>query len=737
MSELKELTALGQSPWVDTIRRSLLASGELQRWIDAGLRGLTSNPTIFESAISGSSDYDEELRELAEAKRAVEDIYESLAVEDIRRSADLFRTIYEESDGRDGFVSLEASPRLAHDTEATIREVRRLHGQVERPNVMIKVPATPAGIPAIETLIGEGLNVNVTLMFSQSHYEGVVQAYLAGLERLAARGGDLSRTASVASLFVSRVDTKVDEELKKRGVTELRGKIAVANSKMVRARFQEVFRGERWEKLARQGARTQRLLWGSTSTKNPEYPDTLYVDELIGGDTVNTMKPETLAAFQDHGTAAPTLDRGWDEARRQLAELQRVGIDLHAITHELQDEGVERFNRSFDELLCSINQKRKELTEGWKTLTLNLGAYEKPVTEAGREIKKQRIMERIWEHDHTVWKDDPAEITNRLGWLHTVEPMKAQLHRLHDFAAAVRKDGITHAVLLGMGGSSLAPEVLRKTFGVAEGACDLSVLDTTDPAAIKATRDGLDPGRTLFLVSTKSGTTVETLSLFKFFFNCVAEGVGREKAGRHFAAITDPGSPLTDLAETYGFRDVFLNDPKIGGRYSALTYFGLVPGALIGLDLDQLLKRAAAMVCNCEGCNCPIEGDNLGARLGAVLGELARAGRDKATFVAGPGLESFGDWVEQLIAESTGKEGTGILPVIGEPLGPADVYGDDRFFVHLQLEDDPSGEAELDALRGAGHPVVQIALRDRYDLGGQFFLWEMATAVASHRLQIN
>lgn len=361
MPRLQDLTDLGQSVWLDYIRRSLITSGELQALIDRGVRGLTSNPTIFQKAIAAGDDYDEQLRALVPQGKGVMELYEALAIEDIRNAADLFRPLYDATGAADGFVSLEANPLLADDTEGTIAEVRRLFAAVDRPNVMFKVPATPAGIPAIRTLIGEGINVNVTLMFSLAHYDAVAEAYIAGIEHLVHGAEDVSRVASVASFFVSRVDTVVDKELERRGAGELRGKIAIANSKMAYARFRKAFGGGRWRRLAERGARVQRVLWGSTSTKNPHYPATVYVDNLIGPDTVNTMPLETIEAFIRQGTAAPTLEEGLDEAREQLQRLAALGIDLDAITEQLQRDGVKAFADSFESLLGSIAAKRQEL----------------------------------------------------------------------------------------------------------------------------------------------------------------------------------------------------------------------------------------------------------------------------------------------------------------------------------------------------------------------------------------
>ncbi|MCZ7543438.1 MAG: bifunctional transaldolase/phosoglucose isomerase [Anaerolineae bacterium] len=735
VERLARLNQLGQSMWYDNIRRALLDSGAMEDLIEAGVSGVTSNPTIFEKAIAGSTDYDPALTALAEAGKSVAQIYETLALEDIRRTADLLRPVYDATDGADGYVSLEVSPTLAHDTDGTVQEARRLFKALGRPNVMIKVPATPEGVPAIETLIGEGVNVNVTLIFSLAQYEAVGQAYIAGVERLAAGGKPPAQVASVASFFVSRVDTAVDRALQDAGETALQGKIAIANAKTAYARFCEIFSGARWDALAGEGARVQRPLWASTGVKNPQYPDTLYVDSLIGPQTVNTAPPATLQAFIDHGTVEPTLEAHLDAARAQLARLGELGIDLEAITQQLQDDGVAAFAESFASLMAGIEAKRARLQAGRRDFTARLGNYGAVLNAALDDLTENRIVARIWEHDHRVWKGNPSEIRNRLGWLHIADVMLDHAGEMQALLEDVRADGYTHALLLGMGGSSLAPEVFRETFGVAEGALDLAVLDSTDPGAVLAQAERLDPARTLFIVSTKSGGTIETLSFFKYFYNRVADALGSDQAGAHFIAITDPGSRLEALARQHNFRATFLNDTTIGGRYSALSYFGLVPAALAGVDVPRLLDRALTAMCGSEFC--VHEADNPGAWLGAIMGELAKAGRDKVTLVASPPIASFSDWVEQLIAESTGKEGKGILPVVGEPLGAPELYGDDRLFVYMRLDGDDTHDAALQRLEEAGHPVVYLHLPDLYGLGALFFIWEFATAVAGQRLGIN
>ncbi len=364
MTRMNEAAAIGQAIWLDFIRRSFLDSGELGKLVGKGLRGVTSNPSIFQKAITASTDYDAAVERLVGEGSSVNDIYEALAIQDIRRACDIMQPVYGSTDGLDGYVSLEVNPKLAYDTEGTVMEARRLSSLVDRPNVMIKVPATPEGIPAIETLTGEGININVTLIFSLQQYEESAMAYIHGLEKLAAANVDFSRVASVASFFVSRVDGKIDPKLAALGNKEIQGKIAIANARMAYHRFGELFSGPRWDKLAAQGARVQRPLWGSTSTKNPDYPDTLYVDELIGPHTVNTLPPETLDAFLDHGNAARTVDADVEQARQDLAQLADLGIDLGDVTSQLLGEGVDAFADSFDELMSGIAEKAAALAGG-------------------------------------------------------------------------------------------------------------------------------------------------------------------------------------------------------------------------------------------------------------------------------------------------------------------------------------------------------------------------------------
>ncbi|OAI40944.1 hypothetical protein AYO38_00755 [bacterium SCGC AG-212-C10] len=735
-TRVQELAAIGQSLWIDYIRRSYVDGGGMQALIDAGVVGVTSNPSIFEKAIGAGEEYDAQLRELVKSGADVPAIYEAAVLHDIAAAADLFRPVYDRTEGLDGYVSIEVSPTLAHDTEGTIAEARHLFATLKRPNVMIKVPATPAGIPAIETLTREGINVNITLIFSSAQYLPVAEAYIAGLEKRLAAGEDISRVASVASFFVSRVDTLVDKRLEQAGKRDLLGKAAVANAQVAYEHFLRIFSGPRWGALATRGARVQRPLWASTGTKNEAYSDTLYIDTLVAPDTVNTLPVASLEAFQDHGSTVPALVKAIPAARETLAALLAAGIDVDGeVADTLQHDGVKLFVNAFSGLMATIASKRAAILTGWQRDDKALGSSSETIAAALKAANEAKLMARIWDGDHTVWKPEPGEISNRLAWLRVIDELAADVPTIEAFVASVREAGYTHALLLGMGGSSLAPEVFRKAFGVAPGYLDLAVLDSTHPDAVRGASEAIDPAKTLFIVSTKSGGTVETFSFFKHFFNLTAAMVGADRAGEHFIAITDPGSALADLAKKHDFRETFLNNPDIGGRYSALSHFGIVPAALVGVDIKRLLSTAQQAAQSHQGDY--NAADRPASVLGVAMAELAKAGRDKVTLVLSPAIASFGDWVEQLIAESTGKEGKGITPIVGEALLGPEAYSDDRFFVHVRFGSDVSHDKALEALARAGHPRMTFPLDDVYDLGAQMFTWELATAVAGAQLAIN
>jgi transaldolase/glucose-6-phosphate isomerase len=749
INPLKALYSCGQSVWLDYIRRNLLTSGELQRLIDEdGLRGVTSNPAIFEKAITGSHDYTQTLRDLEAQDLEAKATYETIAIHDIQGAADILRPLYLASDRRDGYVSLEVSPYLARDTLGTLEEARRLWAAVGRENVMIKVPATTQGIAAIRELVGAGINVNVTLLFSKQAYEQVAEAYLSGLEKLARAGGDLSKVASVASFFISRIDAAVDallatrikssQSVRERALFEsLLGKVAIANAKLTYRSYQQLFSGPRWLALAKRGAQTQRVLWASTGTKNPAYRDVIYVEELIGRDTVNTIPPATLDAFRDHGRVRSSLTEDLEDAHDTMETLARVGILMTAVTDQLLEEGLALFSQAFDKLLKAMDPRC------WSSgaSSISRQAYSLPgsLATAVKASLKDWVeggkVRKLWAGDASLWTG--ADEGNWLGWLGIADDQLAHLQQLTSLAEEVRRERFSHVLLLGMGGSSLCPEVLKMTFGHIQGYAELHVLDSTDPAQLKALEAKVDLARTLCIVSSKSGGTLEPNIFKQYFFERIREVVGADEAGNRFIAITDPGSKMQKVATGDRFRHIFLGAPNIGGRYSALSNFGMVPAAIMGIDLARFLDRTEEIVRACSSC-VAVE-DNPGVVLGTILGVAANQGRDKVTLIASPGISDLGAWLEQLLAESTGKEGKGIIPVDRESIGMPSSYGDDRVFVYLRLESgaDPAQDTAIAALERAGQPVIRIVVTDRYDLGQEFFRWEIATAVAGSIIGIN
>jgi len=748
MNPLIELWSQRQSFWLDYIRKSLLTSGELKKYIEQdGLRGMTSNPTIFEKAISSGNEYDADLKKLALQRKSGVEIFEALSIKDIQKAADILRPVFKSSGGTDGFVSLEVSPNLGYDTEGTIQEAKRLWKKTARPNLMIKVPATQAGIPAIEELLAAGLNINITLLFSVDFYKQVLEAYLKALERRVKKGLPIKQIASVASFFVSRVDTIIDKALDQKIAlggaegalaSKLLHKAAIANAKLSYEHYLEVVQSDRFLKLAGKGAQVQRLLWASTGTKDKRLSDTVYIDNLIGPDTVNTMPPATIDAFRDHGKVQVTLTQGFDQARADIAALGSLGIDFEAAMQQLQTEGVKSFNDSFESLLRVVGAKRELLTGRLaKKMNFSLGSYKAAFDAAIQKMGTENWLKRIWEKDPTLWKSDAAHaqiIKNSLGWLAVPGLVQRNIKLLAEVAADVKKGKFTHALLLGMGGSSLCPEVLRLTFGKKAGFPDLAILDSTEPASVMERANRSKPEKTLYIVASKSGSTTEPNAFLAAFYEMVRKKKGA-KAGENFIAITDPGTQMERIAKEKKFRRIILNPPDIGGRYSALSFFGMAPAAIMGLPVEELLTSAMEMAAACS----PLvpAGKNPGAMLGAALGVLANAGRDKATFFLSKDLASFSTWVEQLIAESTGKEGKGIVPVESEPLQAPAAYGNDRVFVAIGPSSDKAAAAKLQALKKAGHPVIQIALDKKTDIAAEFFLWEFATAVAGALLGID
>jgi transaldolase/glucose-6-phosphate isomerase len=751
---LRLLEDFGQAPWLDSIQRSFTRNGSLKKLVDEdGLKGVTSNPTIFEKSIGSTREYDEMIGRLAAQNIDANGIYESLIIADIQDAADVLLPVYQKSQGqgqcqgqcKDGFVSLEVSPKLANDAEATIQEAKRLWRAVDKPNLMIKVPGTLQGVFAFRELISQGINVNVTLLFSRERHEQVMEAYFEGLERLASAGGDLGKVASVASFFVSRIDTAVDEALAQKFESEvdpnsrahlsiLMGKVAIANARLAYKCFQHLFSTARWKKLALQGAKVQRVLWASTSTKNPAYKDVLYVEELIGKDTVNTLPKKTLEAFREHGNVRNSVTEDLSESESILEDLEKAGVSLEQITEKLLTNGISDFAQSYTKLLNTIEQKRQVSLKGKQIQVLfNMNTEDrKNFDEATIRWEDKSSSTKLWNKDPSLWTGHGEE--KWMGWLDVIDRQLERLNEFKRFADEVKAEGFQKILLLGMGGSSLCPEVLSKTFS----GIQLEILDSTDPARILTLQNSL-PFQTLFIVSSKSGSTLEPHLFLEYFYDMVEDG-------SRFVAITDPGSALEMQARKLNFRRIFYGEPSIGGRYSALSDFGAIPGAAMGMNVDAFLTSALLMERSCAE-KTPAQ-SNPGVSLGIFLGTLALSKRDKLTLLCSPALSDLGAWIEQLIAESTGKQGRGIIPIAGEKASGPESYDNDRLFAYFHLESDSSGssnsggsggeqEAKVSALEKAGYPVVRIQISNPEQLGQVFFLWEMATAVAGSIIGIN
>jgi transaldolase/glucose-6-phosphate isomerase len=741
MNRLKQLEQLGQSVWLDFISRDLIKKDGIRKLVeDDGIGGMTSNPSIFQKSLSQGTDYDADIKKYVDAGMDVGEIFRKLSIDDIKHAADALKPVYDRTGGADGFISIEVSPYISADTQGSIAEAKSLWAEIAKPNLMVKVPGTKEGAPAIRELIGEGININVTLLFALDAYQAVIDAYIDGLEKRPT-GDDLSKISSVASFFLSRIDTMaddlIDEKLKDEPgkaselLAPLRGKVAIASAKVAYQMYKKAFSGARWEKLAARGARPQRLLWASTGTKNKDYPDTLYVDSLIGPMTVNTMPPETMDAFRDHGTPKAMLEDDAAGAERVLKDLKSGGISLDAITDALVKDGVAKFEEAADKLYGSLAQKRaKLLGTTLATVAIAPGEAQKAIDAEIKARNEDGAVRRIWAKDKTLWTNDDED--KWLGWLDVVD-RELRDNALPEFAAQIEKQNLSDVVLLGMGGSSLGSEVLRETFGHREGWPTLHVLDSTDPDQIRAVEKQIKIEKTAFIVCSKSGSTLEPNILFDFFHDAAMKAGG---GGKQFIAITDPASSLEKTAKEKGFSHVFYGEPAIGGRYSVLSKFGLVPAAAMGLDVKRLLTETHKIMTSC-GPLVPAD-VNPGVKLGIALGVLAKQfHRDKVTILTSKSLSSVGTWLEQLIAESTGKLGKGLIPIDREEPGDPDVYGNDRVFVHLRLAGGSDPTPLLTSLEQRGHPVIRITIEDSYQLGQIFYLWEIAIAMVGAVIGIN
>lgn len=720
----------GQSVWLDYIRRGLIKSGILAKDIERGIiRGVTSNPSIFRKAITDSQDYENALIPMALANVDAEYIFTQLTVEDIRNAADLFRDLYISSQGNDGFVSLEVSPLYAHDPEKTLVQAKSIWKAVNRPNLMIKIPVTKEIFPVITELTAAGINLNLTLLFSPEQYEQAAEAYIAGLRQRIEKGETIDKIRSVASIFVSRVDTKIDSMLAETGVSSrnLQGKAAIRNAQKIYNRSLMIFNDENFGYIRERGGNAQRVLWASASVKNKLFKQTYYVDALVGENTVNTVPPSTLDALLKSCETKASLPVPEDEIEAFFVSLQNAGIDIDAVYAQLEDEGIAAFITDYNATLNSIRSRCEGIRK-------TMGQLQDVIEKSFQNFDRDSVMRRIFSKDPTVWTFNTQsypEIRNRLGWLDTYKTTESVITDYITLRNELKKEGISQILLIGTGGTSIAPEVISKIFEN-EADIKIKVIDSTDSVEIAKVRKEYDPKSTLFIVSSKSGNAVEIRALMNYFFAQTKE-IFKDKAGSRFIAITDSGSSLEKTASELGFRHIFHSDSSVGGRFSALTAFGIIPAILMGLDHHIISQKVSEMMKNCSS-SLPAH-RNEGAALGTFISTAATSGKDKLTIIADPAFSSFGSWLELLIAESTGKEGKGIVPIDLEPELEDKAYANDRFFVYINY--DNTYRDRTQKLQEQGYPVYEIAVDDEYDLFAEFYRWEIAVSVACSILYVN
>ncbi|MEF3280749.1 MAG: bifunctional transaldolase/phosoglucose isomerase [Elusimicrobiota bacterium] len=738
----KDFIEIGQSLWLDNIRRDILLNNTLSGLIENYfVSGLTSNPTIFEEAIKDSK-YDESLKILSKKCNSIEDIAYTLMIEDIQRACDIFSEIYIKTKGNDGYVSIEIPPTVESKSEI-IKWAKDIFSKIGRPNAMIKIQATKDGISAMEDLIKQGINVNMTLIFSPKVYEEVASSYIRAIKWRYEKKMDPD-VFSVASFFVSRIDTAIDKELEeiankevnpnsREKILSLKGKSAISNSLIAYSKYLELFYSDSFSELIKNGFKPQKILWASTSTKNPSYPDTLYLNELCLKHSIATVPQQTLYAFFEHGNInkKPLFDR-IIMAKTAIDEIKDLGINYEKILSDLLIDGLNKFKKSYENILKTI--KEKILSLGCEEETI-MQIYNSDLNNEITKMNKDNFVKRLFDKDPSLWKKDKEHaniIKNSLGWLRLPEGLDNMIEDIEEFTREIISEKkYENIVLLGMGGSSLAPEVLRSLFQK-NNFPKLYILDSTNPDLIRAVEKQINIKKTLFIFSSKSGGTVEPNSQYKYFYSKLKKLM--KNPGDNFIAITDKGTSLHILAQKKKFKRIFLNPSDIGGRFSALSYFGMLPAALCGCDIKKLILQSKILMDEI------IKTDkNSATILGCFMAKNYSLGKDKLTIILPKKLERFGLWIEQLIAESTGKEGKGIIPVIETDVLDSDDYETDRMFVSLQFKNfiNKDLEYKVDNLISSKLPVIKIYLDDLYDIGKEFYRWEIATALCGYFMGIN
>lgn len=728
-------------PWLDHVSRHLFVSGELSKMVQKNMiGGVISDLCVMERILFQEEGYDPFLKQLAGKGKTSIQILDHLLLEDLRLATAILLPVYKRSEGKYGFVSAALQPSSLQDPREMVDEAQRLCKAVKQPNLMIRIPATDSGLEAATRCVAEGIHVHISLVFSQERFHQAVDACFRGLETRVASGRKIQNVRSAIGFCLRQLDERMDRILEERAaqlkgkdktaVRSLQGKIAVAVAQLVWEKYQERLSEGRFVALHRLGAHRPLLLWGGNPADGISYPKTLNHQEVSW-----IIDPSAFSQLLENKAGRSLSGAKVDKSIRVLEQLQEMEISLSGKERQWQEQEIHSLNAATDSLLTTLGERREAALVESRQIIRGY-PWEDKLNQRMDAWSAEGFGKRLWAMDPTLWKaDEPdhqEEIGRRLGWLRLPEWMHTQIDGINQFVEKVRRAGFTHALLCGMGGSALTPEVLRQTFDITKGYLDLTILDSTDPAAVLAAGARSNLENTLFIISSKSGSTLETSAFFQYFWEKLRT-LKNMRAGENFVAITDPGTAMEQAARKCQFRHIFLNPPDMGGRYAALSYAGMVPAALMGINISRLLERARRMMMACGPRVVPLH--NPAFFLGAMMGISALEGRDKITFILSEKIASLGPWMEQLLAESTGKEGLGVVPVEGEPPGNPDLYGKDRLFLYLRIGS--KLDKYVNALIKTGHPVITLHLEDGYDLGAEFLRWEIATVAACRVLGVN
>lgn len=750
-SPLWEMRGRGQGVWLQGGRRLLVEGGGLDELMRTkAVSGLDCDLTTLAGAVSRGAEYADPLLRIAAQSGGLE-AAEALLADEARIAAEVLLPLYRESDGRDGLVSVDAAAARVDDAESMSRAARRMAQAAEMPNVVLKLPPTDSGFAVFEALIAEGLGVHMGPLFSLASVERATGAFLRGA-RARVGDGSLRWPTTVISFGLAPLDIAIDELLRDtvRGAgrrdmsaaESLLGNTATAMARVACRRQRELVAAQAGAVDSDLGPIL--LAWTDLSTGDARQPRRRYAESLIGPGTAVVVSFGLLGNLARRGVVEATLVQRVDEAEEMLVELEDLGIDAAATGSALEAWAIRRRISGYEELSNAIAVATRALVadrDGASSVASTGTPWSASRPEIGAELvclddlTERDAVARMWDKDASLWGPDDEMrelIGNRMGWLDAAADTDSTGNEpLRRFAAQLQEADIEHVLLLGMGGSSLCAEVCRRVFG----SDRVRVLDSTVPAHIRAVTESVDPARTSVLVSSKSGTTTEVRALLDYFYALAAPML--ENPGERFAAITDPGTPLEQVAHERGFERLWLAPADVGGRFSALTVFGTLPMTIMGIEAPEVLASARRMATSCA--REVSAAANPAARLASAIHQALIVGRDKLTFLMSPTLKAFGAWAEQLIAESTGKQGKGVIPIIAEPPGEVGEYGADRLFVSMRLaeEDDTESLHDVDALEAAGHPVVRIVLGDRHDIGGEFFRWEAAVALLGALMGIN